>query len=137
MYKCKYFKIEELVSRSIFEKYGDIAWQFFDPLALRTLDQIREQFGQLLVNNWHSGGTLQYRGYREKACTVGAVNSQHRHGRAFDCSSKMFSAEDMRAVILTHQHKFPLLAVIEMDVSWLHFDVRNINTDSGIVKIHP
>ena len=38
MYKCVYFGIKELVSPIVYEKWGDMAWMFFNPEVLKDLD---------------------------------------------------------------------------------------------------
>lgn len=62
----KYFSLEELVSKDVFERYGAQAWTFFDPRALETLYILRKDILQvpLVVNNWKSGGQHQQRGLR-------------------------------------------------------------------------
>ena len=35
MYKCKYFKIQELVCPHVYEKYGDKSWEFFNEEFLK------------------------------------------------------------------------------------------------------
>ena len=124
----KYFKLEEIVDRKTFEKMGTEAWQLFNTEALIALDDLREFFGKnITVNNWLWEGKLQWRGYRtpEKAKELGAPNSQHAKGNAFDCSIQGYTAKEARATIIAHQDD-PLLCRImriEDDVSWLHFDL--------------
>lgn len=125
LYIPKYFKLHELVSKNIYNRYNEKAWEFLDPRALQMLDAVRIRFGEIVVNNWKHGRDRQYSGYREKDCKIGADNSQHRHGRAFDCISYTVKASDMREYILSHQDEFPYITCIEDGVSWLHFDCRN------------
>ena len=125
MYKCKHFKIEELVPPSIVRDYGERAWQFLDERALRTLDKLRDKFGKTIVNDWVFGGKNKYRGFRPHYCTVGATQSQHRFGRAFDCIFPESDIDDVREYILEHPKEFRYINAVEIGVSWLHFDVRN------------
>lgn len=55
MYKCSHFKIQELVPPAIFEARGEKAWELLDERLLITLDRLRDRFGPITVNNWHSG----------------------------------------------------------------------------------
>ena len=65
MYKCKHFKIQELVSPIVYSQWGDKAWMFFDEDFLRDLDTIREHWGRaIIVNNWAKGGNLKQCGLR-------------------------------------------------------------------------
>lgn len=135
MYRCKHFDINELVDSKTFEKFGEGAWMFFDPRALISLDAIREFYGvPVTVNNWPYGGSLQYRGFRPRNCDVGAEYSQHRFGAAFDCDVKGVPASTVRKDILANKDtRFRLINCIEDDVSWIHFDVRNIEDRIRIV----
>ncbi len=136
LYKCKHFKIYELVDKHTFEKFGEDAWMFFNPLALMSLDGIREFFGvPVTVNNWKWGGGLQYRGLRPVYYTSGATYSQHRFGNSFDLDVKGVSAEDVRKVITANKDclEFRHITCIEGSVSWLHFDCRNISDRIRII----
>ena len=65
MYKCKHFKIQELVSPIVYSQWGDKAWMFFDEDFLKDLDTIREHWGRaIIVNNWAEGGNLKQCGLR-------------------------------------------------------------------------
>jgi hypothetical protein len=129
MYICRHFKIYELVDEKTFDRHGLRAWEFFNPQALRALDNLREFFGApVTVNNYHTGGPFQFRGLRPRSCDVGADFSQHRLGNAFDCDIKGVPAEQARQVILDQPDhpQFALINCIEGNVNWLHFDCRNI-----------
>jgi hypothetical protein len=134
-FTCDHFGIKELVSRAVYADRGEKAWSLLDERALKTLDQLREKFGPVTVNDWSWGGANEYRGYREPSCGIGAQYSQHRFGRGFDCSFRNVSADQVRDYILSNPEEFLFITSIEMNVSWLHFDVRN-NTDA-ILKFYP
>ena len=125
----KHFQLNELVDRTTFEKYGQQCWQFFPKEALEMLDGIREFFkSPVTVNNWHIGGQYQFRGWRPVWSNVGAPQSMHRKGGAFDCDIQGLTAEEARQNILADKDN-PLLKNImrlEDGVSWLH-------TDTGII----
>ncbi|MEH6347773.1 MAG: hypothetical protein V7785_21945 [Bermanella sp.] len=136
MFKCKQpIGIKELVSRRVFEDRGEKAWALLDERALKTLDQLREKFGPITINDWSWGGSNEYRGFREPDCKIGAGYSQHRFGRAFDCQFNGVSAFEVRKQILSNPQDFPFITSLEMNVSWLHFDVRNYA--HGILKFNP
>ena len=129
MVKCEHFKIHELVDRYTFNKFGEEAWQFFNPIALIALDGVREFFHkQIIVIDWFWGGEFQYRGLRPIYCTEGATYSQHRFGDAFDGDIEGVTAKEARQAILENQDHELLkhITCIEADVNWLHFDCRNI-----------
>lgn len=137
-YKCKHFRIEELVDKLTFDRFGEKSWMFFNQSALKSLDSIREYFGvQVIVNNWLWGGELQYRGLRPKYVQVGSEYSQHRLGNAFDCTLEGVTADKVREEILKNKDKegFELITCVENKVSWLHFDCRNI--ENRILIVNP
>lgn len=94
MYKCKHFKISELVSKIVYNKFGEFAWKFFDEDILRDLDVIRDYHGTAItINDWGFGGSLQQCGLR---CNLDPLVkgktqiycSAHIMGKAFDLHSK-------------------------------------------------
>jgi len=129
IYKCKHFKIEELVPPDVYngEEDKDRLWMIFDILALKALDALRDRYGPAFVNTWHyEKNGFKNRGYRAPDCTVGARYSQHRFGRAFDVSFRDVSAEEVRGDARnTPYPQFQHFRRIEEDVSWLHFDTGN------------
>lgn len=57
MYKCKHFKIQELVSPQVYQKYGEFCWKFFSDNFKQDLDTIREYHGHgITINDWVFGG---------------------------------------------------------------------------------
>lgn len=126
----KHFALYELVDKATFEKEGQAAWLHFDTNTLIALDDLREFFGvPITVNNWHAGGSFQFRGYRPPDCTVGAKGSYHRQGMAFDCDVEGYSAEAARHMIIATAQVDRLIARIlriEGGVNWLHFDLGAI-----------
>ncbi|OPL13595.1 MAG: hypothetical protein AVO39_10370 [delta proteobacterium MLS_D] len=127
-YKCRHFNIKELVDKKTFARFGEDAWMFFNPMALRMLDALRDYFATTVtVNDWPFGGKNQYRGFRPPGCKIGAEFSQHKRGAAFDISVKGFTAETVREEILTHKDTyFPQITCLEGEIPWVHFDCRNI-----------
>ena len=126
MYKCKHFDIKELVDIYTYEDMKEKSWWLFDERALKTLDRLREKFGVAIVNNWSFGGDYQFRGFRPQDYFLCVPYSQHRYGRAFDVTFKHKTAHFVRQYILEHKEEFPYITCLEMDVNWLHFDVRNV-----------
>lgn len=82
MYKCKYFKINELVHPDLLKQFGEAkCWMFFDERLLRFIDWLREQYGSIVINS----ATLKNCGARPIGTSVGAGFSAHKLWRAFDC----------------------------------------------------
>ena len=126
MYKCRYFSIQELVPRHVFEQRGDRAWQLLDERLLITADALRSDLGPMYVNNWHRGGNSQWRGLRTADSPYYRPYSQHSFGRALDATFRSVTPEEARQHIRDNIKRFPWLTAIELDVNWLHFDVRNV-----------
>lgn len=93
IYKCKYFKLQELVSPLVFNRYGDFAWGFFSAEILRDLDLIRQRFGSALtINTWLFGGGTTQCGFRSNMDKMvkdkkDLYCSAHLMGKAFDLHS--------------------------------------------------
>lgn len=131
-YRPRHFELRELVDPETYRWLGERAWWVLDPRALATLDQLRDRFGPCTVNNWHADGDFRYRGFRPPGCAVGAALSQHRFGRAFDCTFRE-TAQEVREYIRAHRAEFPFLTTLETDVTWLHFDVRDTGTQDILI----
>lgn len=125
MYKPKHFDIKELIPRHVWEDRGESALELLDPRAVQTLDQLRDQFGKITVNDWSWGGNNQWRGLRTIQCPIGAKYSQHHYGRGFDCTFHETTTETVRQFILANPDRFPFITFVELDTPHLHFDVRN------------
>jgi hypothetical protein len=133
----KYFKLQEIIDKETYETEGQNAWLHFSTDALIMLDDLREFFGvPITVNNWHTGGTFQFRGYRPPSYpkSLSPLGSAHRYGMAFDCDIKGFSAERARTEILENKDS-PLLANItrlEGDKNWVHLDMMKVVANERI-----
>ena len=143
MYTPEYFQVQELVPPEVFKVRGHKSWELLDSRMLETLDEMRETFGPMVVNTWHSPhlirayGLRQYSGLRtveffahrrgkDKApAEYAASMSQHKYGRAFDALFRDHTAAEVRDYVRTNTDKFKYLTALEDDVSWFHGDVRN------------
>jgi hypothetical protein len=147
MYIPKYFSVKELVSRHIYEKNmargRSPEWMFstlLDERLLKTIDILRDQFGPMTINDWYlPNGSTHYRGFRSPGCSVGADLSQHRFGRAADIIPRDVSAKDIRDDIINQQNipDFKYIGGLEMDVLWLHVDVRARDAQGNIRLFYP
>jgi uncharacterized protein YcbK (DUF882 family) len=120
-----HFAVHELVPEHVYRDRGEKAIELLDDRLLITLDQLREKFGPVTVNNWFWGGNRQWSCLRTEKSPHGSMYSQHRFGRAADCLFKNFSASEIRNYILKNPSAFPYITFVELDTEWLHFDVRN------------
>lgn len=126
----KYFQIQELVPPAIYTQFGEKSWWYIQPVLIAVLDALREDVGQpLIVNNWSTGGTYQFSGYRPPECKIGAKYSMHRMGLAADVKCKGMKPADILKVIQANQQKYLDLGLttyenLEATESWLHLDCR-------------
>jgi len=146
----EHFKPYELVPKATYEKLGDAgSLLLFKPAFLIALDNLADFFSiyrgehcSLTINDWHAGGTRQYCGWRPEKCVdadghpIGAGHSQHKYGNADDVHCRVYTAQEMRQIILKHKDD-PLLRLItrlEDGVTWLHFDLMTL--PEGVERIH-
>lgn len=136
MIKCKYFGIKELVSKAVYNKYGEKALMFFDEDVLLDLDTIRLNFGsEIIINNWASGGNLSQCGLRENTSQIVKDNtsknniycSAHCMGKGFDLHAKNGKNELLYNVVLTliqlkKLRKFRRLENFKNTGTWVHVD---------------
>lgn len=136
----KYFDIKELVPKEIYEELGEEkCLDLFDPIALKALEEVREILNiPLICNNWASGGSRNYCGYRQENCPIGAKYSQHKKGNAFDLISNSKSAKQMRYELEKNQSKLTHPIRIEKwdgngnETTWLHIDTKNFTGNKKI-----
>lgn len=132
IYKCRYFKLQELVSPLVFDKYGAFAWSFFDENILRDLDKIREKFGSALtINTWLFGGGTTQCGFRSNMDKMvkektGLYCSAHTMGKAFDLHA--YDSVKLFYLIKDMIERGELLAVKRLESrsnthdGWVHID---------------
>lgn len=96
------------------------------------LDDLRDFFiHPMTVNNWHSGGQFQFRGYRPPTYKPGVTpGSYHRMGMAFDFDVKDHTATEARKLIIgSAKVNNPLTMKVqrmEDNVTWLHCDTGKV-----------
>lgn len=144
-YKQKHFALEELVDPHLYKHVGERCWELLDDNALMALDALRERFGPLVVNNWHSkGSSFTHQIYRESGLRrwdtgTGAKRSQHKFGRAFDCKFANYEPYEVANYVVANPDEFPLITRVE-DVThtptWFHFDTKPTN-QPGIYVFKP
>lgn len=133
-YKCKYFRIEELVSKQVFDKYGQTAWQFFDEKLLINIDWLREELGlKITINNWLWGGKYSQRGYRCNLDQIvldktsqGKIYCTAHIGQGVDFDIEDMASKEFRIWIECNKYKIPHAIRIENNVSWNHMDIRDV-----------
>ena len=132
-------------------KTGDgFAWCLLDERALKTLDKFHDVFGRTTVNNWwwyyiklnafereearkndywekrqkENTSIRIYSGYRSYKCKIGTEWSDHRKTQAYDTIFRK-PAHIIRNYIFEHPEEFEYITTLEIEISWVHFSVRN------------
>jgi hypothetical protein len=118
-----YFKIQELVPPAVYADQGERAWRLIDSGLVYTLNCLRHEFGPITINNWHIGGPREWSGLRTPDSPYYSPGSYHSCGQAADCLFSNAEVSYVRLCILKLD-KYPLIGGIELDVPWLHVDVR-------------
>ena len=134
----KYFDLREVVSKQVFDRYGQQAWQFFDPRLLAVVVWLRKGMNiPLVCNNWANGGKWQQRGFRSNMDGVVYDKTQagklyctaHGRGQGIDLSSGKASAQQIRQWVRDNADTCPFPIRLEDDISaptWVHIDVCNL-----------
>ena len=162
MKKYPNFDIREFVPKSIFDKYGANSTWFINEKVIALAQFYKDFFTKyyknkndavknilIVVNNWHSGGTLQQRGFRPPESETGAGLSQHRFCNAFDCDIIIVFKDDTRKEAdYTEIHKIineyndmfleAGLTTVESPEdapTWLHSDCRWIEGQTKILTV--
>ena len=137
----QYFDLREVVSKQVYQRYGQQAWQFFDPRLLAVVVWLRKNMGiPLVCNNWASGGKFDERGFRANLDPLVATKTQkgslycsaHSRGQGIDLSSGRAAAPTIRQWIRLHKAELPYPIRLESDKSaptWVHIDVCNTGTE--------
>ena len=135
------FRLEEFIDPDTFKKYGEQSIWFIDVRIVTLAQFIRERIGKpCTVNNWHSGGSYQYSGFRPPTCSIGAKLSQHRFGRGIDLKVKGMTADELRQDIENNYSIYRKVGLTTIEdvayaPTWCHIDIRETGLDTlKIVK---
>lgn len=133
-YRCKYFKIEELVHPNLLKTIPeDILWRMFDDRLLKVADTIREEYGVITINT----SIIHNAGLRPMNSDVGAKYSAHKFGRALDLhivyidknildnKARIIEYNKIREYLINKDFIIYNNINFEDNVSWLHIDTYN------------
>ena len=135
MYRPRYFNIQELVPKGVYEVYDEeLLWLLFDDRILIAADIIRDAYGPMIINDWHKGGRFDESGFRSWFTPTGAKLSQHKFGRALDLKPVRGHVNTIREKIISRELCNGLVTCVEENVSWLHIDCR-MPEGEGIIKV--
>lgn len=140
-----YFSIQDLVDKTVFDKFGQTAWKFIDKDLLACLLIIREKLGKpITINNWHKGGQFSQRGLRTNISPMvkGKTSlylSAHLFGKGVDFDVAGMTAVEVRAWIVANAALFPCKIRLERNmagkpINWVHLDTLAGESDPKILQ---
>lgn len=135
----KHFIIKELVPKSTYNTFGENSKWFIKPELVKLMDFTREWFrAPIIINNWHVGGTFQYRGFRPITYSGGGTYSQHRQGNAVDFNIKGLTPQQVYEEVLNYEYAFMFAGLTTMEdidytPTWNHFDLRYTGLDNILI----
>ena len=127
--KSKCFAIHELIPKAIFEKKGEKAWIYIPDRHIKVLDKLKEHFnlGTMTINNYFWGGDREWSAGRTPDSPWYSLTSLHSLFQAYDIEFSHYSAQEVRNYILENLHEFKEIGGMELGVSWVHLDFRNVD----------
>lgn len=137
----EHFDIRELVHPDIYNHpaIGPRCVDFIHPNAKYMLEDLRELFGPITINDWLYGGQYVDSGLRLPDGSVGARFSAHRFGCGFDLKFSNATPGDVYYHILNNQNKYPFIVrmeAIDRTPGWLHVEFGGKR--SGEIEVfHP
>lgn len=132
-----HFDIREFVPPQIYNQFGDKSIWFINPKIITIAEFVRSFFNkQVIINNWHVGGTYTESGYRLPDTITGAKLSQHKLSNAIDIKMPAVDYDEVRKVILDNEKKFMeagITTIEDKTPTWLHVDCRFSKLDHILV----
>lgn len=125
--KSKYFEIHELVPEELYRERGERCWRYVPKELIMSIDTLKERFpnGSMTINNYYWGGNRNWSGLRTPDSPYFSPTSMHTFFQAVDAVFSAYDVEEVRQDILDNPDVYPYIKGLEMNVSWLHIDVRN------------
>ncbi len=127
----EHFDVREFVPKEIWDKWGVNSIWWVNPKLVELAELIRNHFNaSVTINNWHTGGSFNWRGLRTPSCTEGASLSQHRFMNAIDINVGGKNSDEVFDEIFKNQGKFMTIGLTTMEdksmtKGWTHLDCRN------------
>lgn len=134
-----HFIIEEFVPKELFAQFGDKSIWFIDQRIIDIAETIRTRFNlPVIINNWHTGGQFNNRGFRMPDAAVGGKLSQHKFGRGIDINVQGKTAQEVYKDIVENfsiYSKTGLTTVedISFTAGWTHLDCRKTNQSTLLI----
>ena len=122
----KNFSLSELVHPDIIAKVGNRSADFLHPMAVGTLQALRDEFGSITVNGMFNGQVFKDSGLRLPHGHVGANLSSQKFGCGFDLKFSNRKPIEVQNHIILNQSDYPYITRIEnalVTKTWLHLEI--------------
>lgn len=121
----KDFYLDEYIPKDLYLHADDpqVLLGLVSEKLIESDQKLRDHFGPATINNWWNGGDRVYSGFRPYDCKIGAVNSDHKKGRASDKLFANATPDEVRAYIKENWKELDITK-IEEGVSWVHSSVE-------------
>ena len=88
---------------------------------------LKERFpkGTMTINNYMWGGDREWSGLRTPDSPYFSPTSMHTFMQAADIVFSHYPSIDVRSDIISNPGVYPFIKGLELDVTWVHIDVRN------------
>lgn len=160
MKASEHFLIQELVSESLYRKFGNKCIWWIQKTELVKLEWFRSlmklRFGAdvyVIINNWHSGGGYQYSGIRDSSCKIGSEDGFHNYALGWDVkvyygTGKQVDSDLVYDTLMYNEKECLKIGITTLEdksytsasnpknrTGWTHIDSRNTGLDKlKIVK---
>lgn len=136
-YRAPDFAVQELVPEHVYDRFGESAYRFINPLLAITLQQLRNRHGRILINSYNRDrkqSGLRTAAFWEREYGYSPAKAQaafdkymgiHKFGGAADAIPLDTPLSEILEDIRQNPDLYPFLSFVEIDISWLHIDVRN------------
>ena len=106
---------------------GEKAWRYVPDDLIKAIDTLKERFpnGTISINNYVWGGSREWSGLRTSESPYYSATSMHSFMMAVDMLFSAYEAADVRADIMKNPSSYPTIKGLELNISWVHIDIRN------------
>jgi len=129
--RSKYFELYELFPEELYNYLKDtisedVMWKMVEDRLILSIDKIKEKFpkGSMSINTYYWAGNRGWSGLRTKDSPYYSETSQHSSFNAIDCMFSQYATDEVREYILTNPDEFEEIGGVEINVGWLHVDMR-------------
>lgn len=131
--------LDEYIPKELYTAYSGrehILTGLIDKRLIEADQKLRDYFGVVTINNWWNGGERNWSGLRTYGSPYYSATSQHSFGRASDKLFKNATAEEVREYIKKNWKDLGIYC-IEIDVNWVHSDIRLILNQTELLQVKP